>query len=141
MFLSNAAAAFGLNVSVFLLVGTTSALTMNVAGVLKDWLLIGLSVAIFKAQARGAGLNASMLTLRTMDPFLRYLIAIRDHGIVAALPVRHWTSVALCALPPDDNEPSSLCLTVLPWARCLEVAPLIALCLPRPLLPAKGGGL
>ncbi len=53
VFVSNAAAAFALNVSVFLLVGSTSALTMNVAGVLKDWLLIGLSVAIFKAQARG----------------------------------------------------------------------------------------
>ena len=52
VFLSNAAAAFGLNMSVFLLIGKTSALTMNVAGVLKDWLLIGLSVAIFKAQVQ-----------------------------------------------------------------------------------------
>lgn len=48
--LSNAAAAFGLNMSVFLLIGKTSALTMNVAGVLKDWMLIGLSVLIFQAQ-------------------------------------------------------------------------------------------
>ena len=38
-----------LNVSVFLLIGKTSALTMNVAGVVKDWLLIGLSVALFGA--------------------------------------------------------------------------------------------
>ena len=45
--LSNAAAAFGLNLSVFLLIGKTSALTMNVAGVVKDWLLIGLSVAMY----------------------------------------------------------------------------------------------
>jgi hypothetical protein len=50
VFLSNATAAFGLNMAVFLLIGKTSALTMNVAGVIKDWLLIGLSVAIFKAQ-------------------------------------------------------------------------------------------
>lgn len=50
IFLSNAAAAFGLNMSVFMLIGKTSALTMNVAGVIKDWLLIGLSVLIFKAQ-------------------------------------------------------------------------------------------
>ena len=49
IFLSNAAAAFGLNMSVFLLIGKTSALTMNIAGVIKDWMLIGLSVAIFKA--------------------------------------------------------------------------------------------
>lgn len=50
IFVSNAAAAFGLNMSVFLLIGKTSALTMNIAGVIKDWLLIGLSVLIFKAQ-------------------------------------------------------------------------------------------
>ena len=60
VFVSNAAAAFGLNVSVFLLVGSTSALTMNVAGVLKDWLLIGLSVTIFKAQARAACPNVDL---------------------------------------------------------------------------------
>ena len=33
--------------AVFLLIGKTSALTMNIAGVVKDWLLIGLSVALF----------------------------------------------------------------------------------------------
>ena len=36
-----------LNMAVFLLIGRTSALTMNIAGVVKDWLLIGLSVLIF----------------------------------------------------------------------------------------------
>ena len=52
IFISNAAAAFGLNMSVFLLIGKTSALTMNVAGVIKDWLLIGLSVLLFHAEVR-----------------------------------------------------------------------------------------
>lgn len=33
--------------SVFLLIGKTSALTMNVAGVVKDWLLILLSVLLY----------------------------------------------------------------------------------------------
>lgn len=37
-----------LNMSVFLLIGKSSALTMNVAGVVKDWILIGLSVALYK---------------------------------------------------------------------------------------------
>lgn len=37
-----------LNVSVFLLIGKSSALTMNVAGVVKDWMLIAFSVLIFK---------------------------------------------------------------------------------------------
>lgn len=36
-----------LNIAVFLLIGKTSALTMNVAGVVKDWLLILLSVVIY----------------------------------------------------------------------------------------------
>ena len=48
--LSNGLIAFGLNLSVFLLIGKTSALSMNVAGVVKDWCLIGLSVFIFGAQ-------------------------------------------------------------------------------------------
>ena len=38
----------GLNMAVFLLIGKTSALTMNIAGVVKDWMLIGLSVWIYK---------------------------------------------------------------------------------------------
>lgn len=49
IFLSNALAAFGLNMAVFLLIGKTSALTMNIAGVVKDWMLIGLSVSMFKS--------------------------------------------------------------------------------------------
>lgn len=49
LFLSNALAAFGLNMAVFLLIGKTSALTMNIAGVVKDWMLIGLSIAMFKS--------------------------------------------------------------------------------------------
>jgi hypothetical protein len=35
--------------SVYLLIGKTSALTMNVAGVVKDWLLIFISSALFDA--------------------------------------------------------------------------------------------
>lgn len=35
--------------AVFLLIGKTSALTMNVAGVVKDWILILLSYLIYKA--------------------------------------------------------------------------------------------
>lgn len=53
--LSNGVLAFGLNLSVFLLIGKTSALSMNVAGIVKDWCLIGLSVFIFGAQV-GANL-------------------------------------------------------------------------------------
>lgn len=66
IFLSNAAAAFGLNMSVFMLIGKTSALTMNIAGVIKDWLLIALSVLIFKAQV-----TLSFCTLRIVLPLVR----------------------------------------------------------------------
>uniref|UniRef100_A0A061SLW6 Plastidic phosphate translocator-like protein n=2 Tax=Tetraselmis sp. GSL018 TaxID=582737 RepID=A0A061SLW6_9CHLO len=45
--LTNAAVAFALNLSIFLLIGKTSALTMNVAGVIKDWGLILLSVLLY----------------------------------------------------------------------------------------------
>jgi hypothetical protein len=47
IFLSNAVMAFTLNCSVFLLIGKSSALTMNIAGVVKDWMLIYLSWVIF----------------------------------------------------------------------------------------------
>lgn len=46
----------GLNMAVFLLIGKTSALTMNIAGVVKDWMLIGLSVWMFKAAVTGLNL-------------------------------------------------------------------------------------
>ncbi|KAL4422706.1 hypothetical protein ABPG75_008903 [Micractinium tetrahymenae] len=49
VFIANALAAFALNLAVFLLIGKTSALTMNIAGVIKDWMLIFFSYAVFHA--------------------------------------------------------------------------------------------
>lgn len=46
-FVTNAIVAFALNCAVFLLIGKTSALTMNIAGVVKDWILIYLSFVLF----------------------------------------------------------------------------------------------
>lgn len=37
-----------LNMSVFMLIGRSSALTMNIAGVIKDWMLILLSMILYK---------------------------------------------------------------------------------------------
>ena len=42
--------------AVFLLIGKTSALTMNIAGVVKDWMLIGLSVWMFNSAVSGLNL-------------------------------------------------------------------------------------
>jgi hypothetical protein len=47
LLLVSAAAAFALNCSVFLLVGKTSALTMNIAGIIKDLMLIALSILMY----------------------------------------------------------------------------------------------
>ncbi|CAD7702977.1 unnamed protein product [Ostreobium quekettii] len=46
---ANAAAALALNLAVFLLIGKTSALTMNIAGLVKDWALVFLSNTLFGA--------------------------------------------------------------------------------------------
>lgn len=45
--LTNGVLHAALNMAVFLLIGKTSALTMNIAGVVKDWMLIGLSVLMY----------------------------------------------------------------------------------------------
>lgn len=47
IFFSNALCALALNFAVFLVIGRTGAVTVRVAGVIKDWILIGLSTVIF----------------------------------------------------------------------------------------------
>ncbi|KAI5680005.1 hypothetical protein M9H77_01232 [Catharanthus roseus] len=47
IFFSNALCALALNFSIFLVIGRTSAVTIRVAGVLKDWILISLSTVVF----------------------------------------------------------------------------------------------
>jgi hypothetical protein len=48
IFGTNSVCAFALNLAVFLLIRKTSTLTMNVVGVVKDWLLIAFSWSIIK---------------------------------------------------------------------------------------------
>jgi drug/metabolite transporter (DMT)-like permease len=47
--LANAMCAFALNSAIYLLIGKTSALTLNVAGVVKDFFLIIISAAVFES--------------------------------------------------------------------------------------------
>ena len=66
--------------AVFLLIGTTSALTINIAGVVKDWALIGLSMRLFGAQV------------------CRCLSRARSrcgHAAEGGLPVRCWLVAAM----------------------------------------------
>lgn len=59
--ISNAMVAFFLNMAVFLLIGKTSALTMNVAGVVKDWMLIGISVWVFHSDVSPVNLGGYLI--------------------------------------------------------------------------------
>eukprot|EP00227_Mantoniella_beaufortii_P017860 CAMPEP_0197594102 /NCGR_PEP_ID=MMETSP1326-20131121/19725_1 /TAXON_ID=1155430 /ORGANISM="Genus nov. species nov., Strain RCC2288" /LENGTH=349 /DNA_ID=CAMNT_0043160207 /DNA_START=579 /DNA_END=1624 /DNA_ORIENTATION=- len=68
MLLLNAVTAFALNLAVFLLIGKTSALTMNIAGVIKDWMLIFASQHLF-------GNSVSFLN------YLGYVIAFLSVGM------------------------------------------------------------
>lgn len=47
VFSSNALCALALNLVIFLVIGRTGAITVRVAGVIKDWILIGLSTVLF----------------------------------------------------------------------------------------------
>ena len=59
--LFNAVGAFCLNVSVYMLIGKTSALTMNIAGVIKDWLLITSSKFLFHAPISAVQIQGYLL--------------------------------------------------------------------------------
>ncbi|CAI5982620.1 unnamed protein product [Closterium sp. NIES-64] len=61
LFLANCACAFSLNLAVFLLIGKTSALTMNVAGVVKDWLLIAFSWSVIRDRVTAINLIGYLL--------------------------------------------------------------------------------
>ncbi|XP_028109897.1 probable sugar phosphate/phosphate translocator At1g48230 [Camellia sinensis] len=56
IFFSNAICALALNFSIFLVIGRTGAVTIRVAGVLKDWILIALSTVVFP-ESTITGLN------------------------------------------------------------------------------------
>jgi len=59
----SAVAAFALNLSIYLLIGETSALTMNVAGVIKDWALIYLSAFYFGSVVTKLSLHGYFVAL------------------------------------------------------------------------------
>ncbi|KAJ7973134.1 Sugar phosphate transporter domain containing protein [Quillaja saponaria] len=56
IFFSNALCALALNFSTFLVIGRSGAVTIRVAGVLKDWILIALSTVLFP-ESKITGLN------------------------------------------------------------------------------------
>lgn len=83
----SSACAFALNLAVFLLIGKTSALTMNVAGVVKDWLLIAFSWSVIKDEVT--------------------VINLIGYGL-AFLAVCYYNHLKLQALKANDSQPKHL---------------------------------
>lgn len=83
----SSACAFALNLAVFLLIGKTSALTMNVAGVVKDWLLIAFSWSVIKDEVT--------------------VINLIGYGL-AFLAVCYYNHLKLQALKANDSQPKQL---------------------------------
>lgn len=65
IFFSNALCALALNISTFLVIGRTGAVTIRVAGVMKDWILIALSTVLFP-ESTITGLNITGYAIGTI---------------------------------------------------------------------------
>ncbi|XVE82363.1 hypothetical protein DITRI_Ditri15bG0142400 [Diplodiscus trichospermus] len=77
IFFSNALCALALNVSTFLVIGRTGAVTIRVAGVLKDWILIALSTVIFP-ESTITGLNIIGYAIALSGVVMYNYIKIKD---------------------------------------------------------------
>lgn len=62
--------------AVFLLIGKTSALTMNIAGVIKDWMLIFFSFYLFKAPVTALNLAGYLFCCSGVS----HVIFVRCYG-------------------------------------------------------------
>ncbi|XP_058757186.1 probable sugar phosphate/phosphate translocator At3g17430 [Vicia villosa] len=77
IFFSNALCALALNFSIFLVIGRTGAVTIRVAGVLKDWILIALSTVIFP-ESTITGLNIIGYGIALCGVVMYNYIKVRD---------------------------------------------------------------
>ncbi|KAL0697016.1 hypothetical protein Bca4012_064196 [Brassica carinata] len=77
IFFSNALCALALNFSIFLVIGRTGAVTIRVAGVLKDWILIALSTVIFP-ESTITGLNIIGYAIALVGVVMYNYIKIKD---------------------------------------------------------------
>ncbi|KAL7239734.1 hypothetical protein ACSBR2_005585 [Camellia fascicularis] len=98
IFGTNSVCAFALNLAVFLLVGKTSALTMNVAGVVKDWLLIAFSWSVIKDTVTPVNLVGYGVA------FLG--VAYYNHSKLQALKAKE--ALKRVAQPDEDEEAGRL---------------------------------
>ncbi|KAL2470213.1 putative sugar phosphate/phosphate translocator [Abeliophyllum distichum] len=77
IFFSNAVCALLLNFSIFLVIGRTGAVTMRVAGVLKDWILIALSTVVFP-ESMITGLNIIGYAIALCGVVLYNYLKVKD---------------------------------------------------------------
>ncbi|XWS14290.1 hypothetical protein CRYUN_Cryun36dG0109800 [Craigia yunnanensis] len=84
IFFSNALCALALNVSIFLVIGRTGAVTIRVAGVLKDWILIALSTVVFP-ESTITGLNIIGYAIALCGVVMYNIIKVKD-GRASQLP-------------------------------------------------------
>ncbi|KAL3752439.1 hypothetical protein ACJRO7_013141 [Eucalyptus globulus] len=77
IFFSNALCALALNFSIFLVIGRTGAVTIRVAGVLKDWILIALSTVVFP-ESTITGLNIVGYAIALCGVVMYNYIKVKD---------------------------------------------------------------
>lgn len=85
IFFSNAVCALALNFSIFLVIGRTGAVTIRVAGVLKDWILIALSTIIFP-ESTITGLNIIGYAVALCGVVIYNYLKIKDGRASTSLP-------------------------------------------------------
>ena len=91
IFFSNALCALALNFSIFLVIGRTGAVTIRVAGVLKDWILIALSTVIFP-ESTITGLNIIGYAIGNpcqVEDFSYYVLLIMIFNLPILLSMQH----------------------------------------------------
>ncbi|KAG7667588.1 hypothetical protein Ndes2526B_g03594 [Nannochloris sp. 'desiccata'] len=104
-FLGNATAAFGLNMAVFLLIGKTSALTMNIAGVVKDWMLIGLSVWLFHSAVSSLNLFGYLIAFLAVCWYNYQKLQGMKGGGSPTRPTGAATRLTSATSTPDEKTP------------------------------------
>lgn len=85
IFFSNALSALALNFSIFLAIGRTGAVTIRVAGVLKDWILIALSTVVFP-ESTITGLNIIGYAIALCGVVMYNYLKVKDARVLQHLP-------------------------------------------------------
>ncbi|KAG0498679.1 hypothetical protein HPP92_003005 [Vanilla planifolia] len=108
IFFTNALCALALNFSIFLVIGRTGAVTIRVAGVLKDWILIALSTIVFP-ESTITGLNIIGYAVALSGVLMYNYLKVRDVRATNPIP----TELLLERVTKDwklDKKMSDICI-------------------------------